>query len=99
MGTIPLSVLFALAFILLVEIFSRHFDSWRAAWFPHDMLLLPQSLLSRFFSRPTCLRRRRTRIAKELHGRTPISLYSPKRPSLLSLSRHPFLVLSLVRRF
>src|SRR5882672_2184071 len=98
MGAVPFSVLFAPAFLQLVEVFPCDSHPRRTARLSHHLLLLPQSLLPRLFSRPSRLHRRRARIPQKLSRRNSFSLHPAKRPSLLSLSRHPLYLFSLVRR-
>src|SRR5262249_35986719 len=65
------------------------------AGFSHDLLLLPQGLLSGVLSRSAGLRRRRSGRA-QLSRRDPLSFHPAERASLLSLCRHRVSLLPVV---
>src|SRR5882724_2814490 len=98
MGTVPLSVLFAVALVQLVEVISRASHSRRSSRLSHHLLLLPQSLLPRLFSRSARLRRWRTLHSQKLSRRNVVPVHPAKCSSLLPPSRDYFSLLPLVRR-
>src|ERR1700694_526405 len=99
MGTLPFSLLFAAhrSASSLVALFAGIADPHLAAGFSGHVLLLPQGLLSRFFSRSSGVRCWREQRA-QLQGRNGISVRIAKSSSLFSLCRDPLSCISLARR-
>src|ERR1700674_4250078 len=99
MGAVHFSILFASHRppSSVVAIFSSAADPGIPFGIPRHLLLLPQGLLSSFFSRSTRVRRQRAR-QTPLSGRNQVPVYSPEPPSLFSVRRLHLPVLSVARR-
>src|SRR5580698_4742726 len=100
MGALSLPILFATdrSFASLVEIFAGAAHPRRAARFSRHLLLLPQSLLPRVFSRSAGLCRGGTCQTK-ISGRDEVSFHSPKSTPLFFLCGGGIHSFSLARRY